>query len=294
MRQEQATFHSDGIRLEGAFFFPDKPWPESAPLVLACSGFMGLRDIHPERFARSLTARGYPCFGFDYRGFPPSGGPPRRVLLEEQVRDIRHAAAFALAHEKLARAPLVLLGWGMGAGLVLQAGRWLSRLRGLVCVNGFYDGARVQRTVRGQQGWEQFAAWAGEERRRAAATGEALFVDPFEIYPLDPVTRGYVDGVLRKNPGFGGEVDTILADSLLGFAPERLLDELAEVPLLVAHGDQNALHPTQEARELHRRYPGPKELYWVEGGGHTEWMHDDDPKYRALAARIADWLEGIR
>jgi pimeloyl-ACP methyl ester carboxylesterase len=188
---------------------------------------------------------------------------------------------------------LVLLGWGMGGGLVLQAARWLPRLRGLVCVNGFYNGARVQQTVRGEEDWERFQGWVLEERTRAVTSGEPRRVDPFEIYPLDPVTRGYVDGVLRKNPGFGGEVDTVLADSLLDFAPEQRLEGLDRVPLLVAHGDQNALHPVDEARELHRRYPGPKQLYWVESGGHTEWMHDDDPKYRALAARIADWLDGL-
>jgi len=76
-----------------------------------------------------------------------------------------------------------------------------------------------------------------------------------------------------------------------GIVPERDLGHLSELPVLIAHGDQNVLHPTGEARSLFERYPGPKELYWIEGGGHTEWMDDDDNRYKRLAGRIADWLD---
>jgi hypothetical protein len=290
-----ASFFSDGVRLEGCLYLPE---PGDAapgrPLVVACSGFTGLRTIHPERFARSLTRRGYPCFGFDYRGFAPSGGAPRRVLLEEQVRDIRAAATFASEMPEVDGAPVVLLGWGMGGGLILSAASEVPRLAGLVCVNGFYNGRRVQRALRGEAGYRRFLDWVIEERRAAVRSAEPRTADPFDIYPLDPVSRTYVDDVLRPHEGYQGHgYDTCLADSLLGFAPEEQLGELEAIPLLVAHGDQNALHPVGEAESLHRRYPGRKELYWIEGGGHTEFMHDENPLYRGLAERIATWLDRL-
>ena len=68
MIEIERSFHSDGIPLSGAFYLPDSGIDRRAPLVVPCSGFTGLRRIHPERFARSLTARGYACFAFDYRG----------------------------------------------------------------------------------------------------------------------------------------------------------------------------------------------------------------------------------
>lgn len=292
MLEESRHFYSDGLRLDGALCSPEGGGDPARPLVVACSGFTGYRRIHPARFARSLTARGYRCFGFDYRGHLASEGEPGRVLLEEQVRDIRHAAAFA---GDGAGAGVVLLGWGMGGGLVLEAARGLGQLlRGVVCVNGFYDAERVQRAVRGEAEWQRFFSWLEGERREAVRSPESRRADPFWIYPLDEVTRGYVDGVLRKVPGYEWEsVDLALADSLLAFAPERRLDHLSEVPLLLAHGDRNALHPPDEARSLHAAYPGPKQMHWIEGGGHTEWMLDEHPLYRALAARIADWLDAL-
>lgn len=288
MIEDPQQFFSDGLRLDGAFFSPDGEVDAARPVVVACSGFTGYRRIHPARFSRSLTARGYRCFGFDYRGHLASEGTPGRILLEEQVRDIRHAAAFADAG-----AGVVLLGWGMGGGLVLEAARGLGEsLRGVVCVNGFYDAVRVQRAVRGEADWQRFRAWLQEERRESVRSPEPRRADPFWIYPLDEVTRGYVDGVLRKVPGYEWEsVELGMADSLLSFRPERNLDHLGGVPALIAHGDRNALHPPEEARALAEAYPGPVELHWIEGGGHTEWMLDENPLYQGLAARIADWLD---
>jgi hypothetical protein len=293
MIENERTFYSDGVALRGAFYVPGGGADPARPLVVPCSGFTGLRRIHPERFARSLTARGYTCFAFDYRGLPPSAGEVGRVSLEEQIRDIRNAAAYAASDAELGARRVVLLGWGMAGGMVLPAARNLPGVAGLIAANGFYDASRVQRALRGDDGWATFLAWLAEERAAATRSAEARTCDPFFVYPLDPVSKKYVDGVLRAVPGYEGDtVYTTFADSLLDFAPERDLDHLADVPLLIAHGQRNALHPVQEPESLHARYPGPKELYWIDGG-HTEWMDDEDPRYVALAERIVKWLGSL-
>jgi uncharacterized protein len=292
MKIEPTSFSSAGLRLAASAYLPDGGAPAGLPFVLACSGFQGLNDIHPARFARSLTALGYPCFGFDYRGFAGSEGARGRVRLEDQIEDIAAAAACVRARPDAAGRPLVLIGWGMAGGLILEAARRVGEVAGLVCLNGFYDAERVQRAVRGDEGWRAFLGWL-EEKRLARARGAREAIDPFDIYPLDEVTRGYVDEVLRKNPRFGVDVTLEFADSLLGFRPERDLAHLAGTPVFIGHGSHNALHPPEEARALHRAYPGPKTLHWVEGGGHTEWMLDDHPKYLALMSAVAAWIGAL-
>jgi len=292
MRTEETAFFSDGLKLAGSYFWPDD-WDESAPrpMVLANSGFTGLRTIHPARFARYLTSRGLPCFGFDYRGFAESEGTRFRVLLEEQVRDIIHAIAYVSGDDRVDASRLILLGWGMGAGLVIDAARTSPGIAGIVAVNGFYNGARVQLAHRGEQGLNEFRARVQDELRRRSRSGAAHETDPFDIYPLDAQSRTYVDDVLRKSPGYVAERYSFeLADSLLRWDAEAFADRV-HLPLLIAHGDRNQLHPVSEAESLHAAYAGPKELYWIEGAGHTEFMHDDDPKFQALGARVADWIE---
>jgi len=291
MRTETTTFFSDGLALSGAFFTPDDDGPNIAgPIVIPCSGFTGLRDIHPARFARFLTARGHRCFGFDYRGFADSEGPRGRVLLEEQVRDIVHAAAFVAGDERVDARRIVLLGWGMGAGLVLDAARLVRGVVGVAAVNGFYNGDRVQRAHRDPDAYERFLRTVDEERTARAQTGRAGQTDPFDIYPLDPQSRRYVDEVLRRAEGYDAEPYSYeLADSLLRWNVEAHAPNM-RIPLLVAHGDKNRLHPVDAATSLFEAWAGPKELFWLENAGHTEFMHDDDPKFQALGARIERWL----
>jgi len=289
MQTEPATFYSDGLRLSGAFFLPDGDNGARAPLVIPCSGFTGLMDIHPSRFARSLTAAGFRCFAFDYRGFAGSEGERGRVLLEDQVRDIIHATAFAQSDVRVDETRVVLLGWGMGAGLVMDASRWLPGIAGLIGANGFYDGARVQRHHRGEAGMREFLESTTSERAERARTGEAERVDPFDIYPLDPVSREYVDNTLRTFKDYDTERYSFeLADSLLRWRPEAYAPHMT-TPLLIAHGDNNELHSVGEAESLHSSYGGSSELFWIEGAGHTEFMHDDDPRYKALAAKVIEF-----
>ncbi|HEX8789590.1 MAG TPA: alpha/beta hydrolase [Polyangiaceae bacterium] len=290
MREEKVAFYSDGLKLDGSIYRGGSP-DESLPVVITCSGFQGFNATHPVRFARALTPRGYTCFGFDYRGFAASEGARGAVHVEEQIRDI----ANAVRHVRSVLAPrkLVLSGWAMGGALVLEASRITDGIDALVVMNAIADAVRVQRAVRGEDGYRAFRTWLDAERARLVAGGERRLVEPFEIYPLDPETKGYCDDVLARNPEFGRLVYPSFADSLLALAPESRLDHLARTPLFLAHGDRNALHPPAEARSLLARYPGPKHAHWVPDAGHTEWMLDDDPKFVALVDALDAWMRSI-
>lgn len=292
MQEQNVYFYSDGLKLHGKFYYPDNAHagPEK-PVVVTCSGFLGLNTIHPARFARALTKRGYICFGFDYRGFEQSEGERGRVLLQEQIRDIENACIFVSLQKDIRARKIVLMGWAMGAGLVLQAADEIPSLAGLVSINGFYNGYRFLKESRTESEWKAFKDWLHELRAVEVQTGATQRVNPFDIYRLDEVTRQYVDDVLFKTKGFGGEVELRFAHSLMHYNLECQLDHLPQVPLLVAHGEDNKMHPLTEAKSLYAKYPGPKELYVIPHAGHTEWMCDDCDPFQNLAERILQWLQ---
>lgn len=293
MIEQKVKFTSDGLTLDGAFFVDEQNSDKSLPIVIACSGFTGQKNIHPERYARALTPKGFTCFGFDYRGFGESEGEREHVLLEEQVRDIAAAVAVVRERADAEGRKVVLAGWGMGGGLVLDAYRICEgQVDGLIAMNGFFNSVRVQKALRGEHGWKAFKKFMAEERLRLAKGGEPKGIDPFDIYPLDPVSREYVFTELVKAPGYGVTSTFDFADSLISFNPEANLDErFSSVPLLIAHGGENDLHPVTEAKSLYAAYPGPKELFLLAGGGHTEWMLDDDPKFIEFSGHIAQWIK---
>lgn len=296
MNRVSTSFYSVGFKLDASFY-----WPEAnddavdKPLFIICSGFTGLKHIHPERFARALTGLGYPCFAFDYRGFHNSEGRRNWINLEEQAQDIVYAVSYLASHPDTAGRPVVLMGWGMGGGLILEASRLAPQVSGLVAVNGFYDAVRVQKTLRGEDEWQKFLEWLRQERELVAASGVMSNLDPFKIYPIDPLTEVYVNTHLRAEVGYqeGAMVTLNFADSLLKFAPEEHLDHLTDTPILIAHSDSNGTHPAAEAESLHSQYPGPKSLYWIPDTGHTDWMYDENPSLRNLISEINAWARQL-
>lgn len=294
MRTEDVSFHSDGLVLRGSWFLPDElDGDRMHPVVIPCSGFTGLKEAHPARFARYLTARNHVCFGFDYRGFAGSEGPRGRVVPDEQVRDIVQAVGYVEGDPRADPERIILLGWGMGGGLVLDAARELSGVVGLVVVNGFYRGKRVQMAQRSPREYREFRERVRRERTERASTGRSATDDAFAYYPLDDDSRRYVDETLRRIEGYRTEsYASELGEALLRFDPEAYAPGMS-TPLLIVHGTDNALHPPAEAESLYRAYGGPKELLWIDRAGHTEFMHDDDPRFRALGAAVARWMERV-
>lgn len=292
MQSESISISSDGLALDGSYYWEPEELKDNAPVVIVCSGFTGLKHIHPERFARFLTRQGFLCVGFDYRGFGASEGARGKVLLEEQVRDIANVVSRISERAREQGRPLVLAGWGMAGGLVLDAYRLVEdQVDALISMNGFFDAVRVQKALRGELGWKQFRHFIRQERQRLARGEAPRPLDPFDIYPLDPISKGYVDEVLWKTPGYGLTSELSFADSLIAFKPEAHIDQgYATTPLMIAHGGENDLHPVSEAHSLYACYPGPKQLFLLPEGGHTEWMLDENPRFQAFAARIAEWL----
>ena len=75
MVRRPVSFFSARLRLDGDLYLPeDVPAGALLPAVIPCSGYTGLKDIHPARFARALVPHGYACLAFDYRGFGASEG----------------------------------------------------------------------------------------------------------------------------------------------------------------------------------------------------------------------------
>ncbi len=293
MLEKSISFISDKIKLDGSFYTPDSGENTDKPIMLVCSGYTGMKEIHPARFARFFTKEGYTSFGFDYRGFGKSDGVKNKVLLEEQIRDIANAVIYVKS--VYPKQKIVIAGWGMSGGMILETTKLVQNLvSGLVCMNGFYNNNRVQKELRGEVEFANYKTWLEEERTKNVLGKGAVDFDPFDIYPLDPVSRKYVFSELVKTDGYGVRADFDLADSLMLFDCEQSLDHLKDIPVLIAHGADNKLHPITEPKSIFEKYPNTnKELFLLEGGGHTEWMLDTDPKFIEFASKIATWAKQI-
>lgn len=290
MRRTRSPLFSSRCLLDADLHLPPGDLPGPYPALITCSGYQGLKVIHPERFARSFVPLGYACLAFDYRGFGASEGERGRLVPQEQVEDVLAAVSYLRSAPGIDEDRIGLIGWGLGGGVALQAGAEDDRVAAVAAVNAVGDGRRSTRRLHDDRSWEALLAAIEDDRGHRARRGRSRLVPPFDVLPMDPVTTRHVDAELYKAPGFGSPVTLEAADRLLRFTPEQSAHRVAPRPLLVVHAEDNQLYRLEEGQAIHEHALPPKELVVLEGVGHTEWMLDDHPVYRRLTGILADFF----
>lgn len=291
MQQHPITFFSEGHRIDGDLYVRDD-WQEGQrlPAVVACSGYQGLKVIHPARFARALVPHGYVVLGFDYRGFGRSDGERGRLVPQDEVEDVRAGISFLETRPEVDAERIALVGWALGGGVVIAEAADDERVRAVAACNPIGDGWRSTRFMHDEETWQRLLDRIAEDRRHRALNGHSQLVHPFEVVRLDTVTKGYVDEELYKAAGFGSDVTLEAAECLLRFHPERVVHRIAPRPLLLIHGADNELHSPEESEALYANAQEPKQLVLLDGKGHTEWMFDDDPTFLRLRDALVECL----
>jgi uncharacterized protein len=285
---EPIRFFSDGQRLDGEFWRPRTT--RLSGVVIACSGYLGLKGLQPARFARALVPHGYACLCFDYRGFGFSDGERGRLIPEEQVEDIRAAVDYLQTRDETSGYPLVLLGWGLGGALVIAEAAQDPRVSAVVALNALADGHRTTRALHDETTWAQLLARLERDRLERVRHGRSALIPAFDLVRLQGATLDYVEKELYKNSGFGFPITCEAGERLLRFSVEHLVGRLSPRPLFLAHGTMNDLYSPAEARRLYELAGEPRELHLLERAGHSEWMHDGHETLRQLVELIVNFL----
>lgn len=293
MRERQISFYSEGCKLDGTIYLPDDYKPgEKRPAIIPNSGYQGFNEFYPKLFSRYLTAAGYVCLGFDYRGFAKSEGRQGRVILDEQVEDIKNAVTFLEAQEEVDPERIGLVGWGMGASNVVRVAAADERVKAVAALNGFFNGERWLKSIHSYVEWHQILDMVEEDRIRRVTTGSSLPEDPFIHYPLDPATNDYVQKELAPLSPFGKKTELQFTDSIIGMNADRVAAAIAPRPLFVGHGKHNLLHPKDESQALFEAAQAPKELYWIDGK-HNDFMYYDHPVLNELIERLVIFFRNV-
>jgi fermentation-respiration switch protein FrsA (DUF1100 family) len=294
MTERHIRFYSEGHKLDGALYLPDNYQPgQKLPAIIPNSGYQGVHEFYPKLFSKYLTAAGYACLGFDYRGFAKSEGRQGRVILAEQVEDIKNAVTFLRTQDEVDPEAIGLIGWGMGAFNVVQLAAADKRVKAVAALNGFYNGERWLKSIHSYVEWVELLKSIEEDRIRRVTTGRSKPSDPFIHYPLDPTTKRYVQKDLQPLNPLSAKIDMQFTDSILGMNAEQTAAAISPRPLFIGHGWDNMLHPREEAEALYKAAAEPKELYWVDGQ-HNDFMHYDDPQMNKLMGRLTEFFEVLR
>ncbi|MEV8566015.1 alpha/beta fold hydrolase [Streptomyces sp. NPDC051322] len=291
MIQKDTAFYSEGSRLEATLYYPDDVTEGGQRQALVInSGYQGFNEFYPKMFASRMTERGFVCLGFDYRGMADSEGEKGRVLIEEQVQDVRNAVTFLRSQEDVDPRRVGLIGWGMGAANVILAAEKAGDVAGVASLNGFYDGERWLKSIHTYDEFQKIVAEVEEDRTNRVLRGESRLADTFVHYPLDPATGDYVQKELSQVYGFGHPTRLQFTESILDLKVASVVANLAPTPLFLGHGEQNSLHPYDEALSLYASAASPKTLYTIPGR-HNDFMFGDHPEFVLLCDRLREFFD---
>ena len=291
MTRTSLPFFSSGARIDADLHLPDdRTGP--VPVIIAASGFQGLKVIHPERFARHLTPRGYAVLAFDYRGFGLSEGERGRLVPQEWSEDVRAAVDRVLDVPEIDPNAIGLLGWGLGGGVVVHEAADDERVAAVACCNGIADGYESTRKMHDDLSFASLLQRVRADRVNRSRQGRSEIASPWDTVrlDLDQSTDAYVDAELYKAPGFGSGVTLESADYLLRFKPWEQVAKIAPRPLLIVHGEHNDLYKPDEAVRLYEAAEQPKRLHLMDGLGHTEWMFDDSPAFGSFVEVLDEFF----
>ena len=181
---------------------------------------------------------------FDFRGHGRSGGAS--TLGDREIKDLAVVVAYA---RELGYARVALVGFSMGASVVLRFAGLIGGADAVVSVSGpgwwYYRGTKPMRRV-------HFAV----ERRLGRLVTRKLLNTRIQAGRWDPVPVPPAEAAARISP----------------------------VPLLIVHGDQDGYFPVEHAQQIYAAAREPRELWVIQGFGHAEAATG-----AALLDRIGRW-----
>lgn len=296
MITETFEFFADGIRLDGVLWRPsDMPEDMELPTVVVCSGLHGFKEWVPARFAPAALELGYQCVGFDYRGAGSSDGPRSRILPDERVRDALACVTAVRARPDVEPESVVMLGWGLGAGIAVRAASEDLEIAAVCCVNGAGDYGRTARDAVPYPVWLDWLDRLEEDRARRALTGQSDMVDYRNI-----TNPGYIEEFQANTRFFSEmeahgekpvpEVTLESCEAYLRFEPELVVGAVAPRPILILHGARNHVIPVDESHRLYDVADEPKTIHIVSDGAHLDMLDPDTDAYDETLAVVASWL----
>lgn len=307
MKERSVTYYSMGEKIVGTVYLPDDyKEGEKLPCVIPCSGYTGINAVYPALFSRLLTAHGYACVGFDYRGWKPSEGRVGYTTCESEYEDIVSTYVFATQQPEIQADNISLFGWGMSAPIVLKVAADIPEIKAVGTGNGYYDGDRWMQRMWTYPEYVDMLEVFRKDRITRVLTGEGALAEPYAIIPDDnggsPVyltktlsdLTTTMDDTLYANWGgrknFPPKHSYCLSDSIRRIHASDYVGRIAPRGVFIGHSKADVTHPVTEAYDIFAAAGEGRVLCLVEGN-HNGWMFDNHPEFKKFGAALVAFYD---
>ena len=288
-----AAFTSDGTVLRGALHLPDGPPSARYPAVVFCHGLGVLHEwVHPT--ANVFTEAGVACLTYDTRGFGSSDGYPRQEADPWKIlHDIRTAIDYLHTLPQVDTTRIGIWGTCFGGGPAMVAAAVDRRVKTLVVQVPLGSGGGLMKAILPPEALAALGETLDADRvaiisglPRIALTQTS--VDPAEnALASDYETYSWMTEEAKKTPHWVNQLTLQTVDRLLEWEPADYLPRVAPKPILLIVAKDDQICPEKDPVAAFERIDGPKELLWLETGGHYGVYREH---FEFVSGKARDWF----
>jgi uncharacterized protein len=248
------------------------------PAIISVHPGGGVKEQTSGLYAQRMAELGFVALAFDASHQGESGGLPR--LLESpqaRVEDVRAATDFLTTLGYVDPTRIGALGICAGSGYTVKASTLERRIKAVATVSAVDTGAaaRMGWTGNGPVSDQLATLEAVAAQRTAEARGAPPKYVDYVPELMDASTHrdmreayAYYRTGANKHPNSPNKMLFTSLDKMLAFTGFDQVDTLLTQPLLVIAGSEAG--SLWHSRELHRKAPGQKELFIIDGATHMD------------------------
>jgi uncharacterized protein len=290
---QPAAFTTDGAVLRGALHLPDGSPTAKYPVVVFSHGLGALQEwVHPT--AEVFTQAGIACLTYDTRGFGLSDGYPRQEADPWKVmHDLRAAIDYLHTLPQVDTKRIGIWGTCFGGGPAMVAAAVDRRVRALVTQVPLGSGGGLMRAILppdelASLGEALDANRVGIISGRPPAALTQTSIDPSEdALASDDETYTWMTEEAKRTPHWINQLTLQTVDRLLEWEPADYLPRVAPTPVLLIVAQNDQICPERDPVSAFDRVDGPKELVWLESGGHYGVYKEH---FDLVSGKARDWF----
>jgi len=272
--------------------------------VMVCHGRLAIKEWVPSRWITYFLEKGFVCCSFDYRKLGRCEGTLGRIIPQEEVRDVIHAATFFQQQPEVDPDRIGILGWGLGGGVVTVAAARDERFKAVVCASGIADGWSYGRSGMSEEEWEQRQEDIRQDRVQRVLTGKSGTV---QMRPFRKKTdgseddAGYMQSLISvvgkeraSDPEALGIPTSLTLESMEALYKFKPIDEVHQIsprPFLIIHALDDTGFPFSDMERLYEAAGEPKELIGIPDSEHLQWIDPAFPEQAIYVPKVVNWMD---